>query len=105
MGRPKGSKNKHTFQVEEIANKYDVEVFEVLLWVAMGDYKALGYEEKTKTTYTQNGIEVEEENVPLKERVAAAKECARYLYSAKQSIALSTGDTGIKIIVEDYSKK
>lgn len=104
-GRPKGSKNKHTFNVEELAHKYDCEPFEILLMVAMGDWERLGFEGKTKTTFTQAGIEVEEDNVPLKERVQAAKEAAKYLYSTKQSVALSTGDTGIKIIVEDYSKK
>ena len=104
-GRVKGSRNKHTFNVEELAQKYDVEVFEVLLWVAMGDWRSLEFESKTKTTFTAQGIEIEEDNVPLKERVQAAKEAARYLYSQKQSIALSTGESGIEIIVKDYTTK
>lgn len=104
-GRPKGSKNKHTFQVEEIAQKYDLEPFEILTMIAMGDWKGMGFEAKTKTTFTMNGIEVEEENIPLKDRVMAAKECAKYLYSAKQAIALSTGESGFKVIVEDYGKE
>lgn len=104
-GRPKGSKNRHDFSVDELARTYDTTVFDILLRVAMGDWQALGFEEKTKTTFTMSGIEVEEENIPLKERVAAADKAARYLYAQKQSVQLSTGDTGIKIIVEDYTKK
>ena len=91
--------------VEEIAMKFDLDPFEILMMIACGDWKGLGYENKTKTTFTAQGIEVEEENIKLSDRVSAAKEAARYLHSPKQSIALSTGDSGIKIIVEDYTKK
>ncbi len=104
-GRPKGAKNKHSFNVEEIANRFDKQPFEILMMVASGDWEGLGFESRTKTTFTQAGIEVEEENIRLADRVQAAKEASKYLYSAKQAIALSTGDTGIKIIVEDYTKK
>lgn len=103
-GRPRGIKNTRTRLVEEIAAKFKVDPFEVLMMVAAGDWKALGYDSKTKTTFTQAGIEVEEDKVTLTNRVAAAKEAAKYLYAAKQSVAISTGDSGIKIIVEDYTK-
>jgi len=103
-GRPKGLPNKRTRLVEEIAAKFDIDPFEVLMMVAAGDWKGLGYETKSKTIFTPQGIEMEEDNVTLSNRVAAAKEAAKYLYSQKQSVALSTGDSGIKIIVEDYGK-
>lgn len=105
MGRPKGSKNKHSFQIEEIANKFDIEPFEVLMMVAVGDWKGLGFEAAYKTSYTGAGIEFEEPNIKLADRVQAAKEACKYLYSQKQAVAISTGDTGIKIIVEDYTKE
>jgi len=104
-GRPAGSKNKRTLQVEEIAAKYDLDVFEVLVMVAVGDWQGLGYQSKSKISYTNAGIEFEEDYIKLSDRVQAAKEAAKYLYSQKQSVALSTGDTGIKILIEDYSKK
>lgn len=105
MGRPKGAKNKRTLLVEEIAMRFDIDPFEVLMMVAAGDWKGLGYAEKSKTTFTLQGIEVEEDNVPLAQRVQAAKEAAKYLYAQKQSVAISTQDSGLKIIVEDYTKK
>lgn len=105
QGRPKGSQNKRTRMVEEIAAKFDIDPFEVLMMVAAGDWKGLGYESKTNTCFTPQGIEFEELNIKLETRVQAAKEAAKYLYSQRQSVAISTGDSGIKIIVEDYTKE
>jgi hypothetical protein len=104
-GRPKGVKNTRTRTIEEIAAKFDIDPFEVLMMIAAGDWEGLGFAAKSRTSFTPQGIEIEEDNVPLAQRCQAAKEAAKYLYSQKQSVALSTGDTGIKIIVEDYSKK
>lgn len=104
-GRPKGLKNVRTRIVEEIAAKFDLDPFEVLLMVAVGDWKGLGYAAETRISFAASGIEFEEPVIKLSDRVQAAKEAAKYLYSQKQSVALSTGDTGIKIIVEDYTKK
>lgn len=105
MGRPKGSKNIRSFNAELLAQELDFDPLEFLLRVAMGDWKSLGFEAKSKISYTNAGVEFDEENIPLKERVAAAREASRYLHSAKQSIALSPGESGFKIVVEDYSKK
>lgn len=104
MARTKGSKNKRSFDAEELALRFDVDPLEVLLMIAAGDWKSLGFEEKSRTSFTPQGIEILEDNVPLSQRCQAAKEAAKYLYAAKQSVAISTGDSGIKIIVEDYSK-
>lgn len=104
-GRKAGSKNKRTIIVEEIAARFDVDPFEVLMMVAAGDWKGLGFDSASKVSYTSAGIEFVEPNIKLSDRVQAAKEASKYLYSQKQSVAVSTGDAGIKIIVEDYSKK
>lgn len=104
MGRLKGSKNKHSFQVEEIAQKFDVEPFEVLMMIAVGDWKGLGFDSPNKTSFTSAGIEYEEPHIKLSDRVQAAKEACKYLYSQKQSVAVSTGDQGFKVVVEDYTQ-
>jgi len=103
-GRPKGSKNKHSFNAEEIANKFDVQPLEILMMIATGDWAGLGYAEKSKISFTSAGIEFEEDHIRLQDRTMAAKEASKYLYSQKQAVALSTGEEGIKIVVEDYSK-
>lgn len=103
-GRPKGVKNTRTRMVEDIAGKFELDPFEVLMMVAVGDWKGLGYDAATKVSYSAAGIDFEEPNIKLTDRVQAAKEASKYLYSQKQSVALSTGEAGIKIIVEDYTK-
>lgn len=103
-GRQKGTPNKRNFKVEEIAAKFSIDPFEVLMMVAAGDWKALGYEGPTRTSFAASGIEFEEPWIKLSDRVQAAKEAAKYLYSQKQSVALSTAeDTGIKVEVVDYT--
>ena len=104
MGRPNGAKNKRSLTVEMIAEQFDLDPFEVLMMVAAGDWKGLGYDSPMRQSFAASGIEFEELWIKLSDRVTAAKEAAKYLYAAKQSVAISTGDSGIKIIVEDYTK-
>jgi hypothetical protein len=103
-GKPKGAKNKHSFNAEEIANKFDLEPLEVLMMICAGDWNGLGFNEKTKTSFTNAGIEFEEDHVKLEQRISAAKEASKYLYSAKQAVEVS-GNVGIKVIIEDFTKK
>jgi len=105
MSRPKGCKNKRSITVEMIAARFKIDPFEVLMMVAAGDWKGLGYESATRTSFAASGIEFEELVITVKDRLLAAKEATRYLYSAKQSIEVSSGSEGFKVIIEDYSKK
>lgn len=105
MGRPKGAKNKHNFNAEELARDMGVDPLEFMLKMIEGDFKYFGFKEATKVTYTAQGIEVEEPNLPMRDRVTCAKEAAKYIYSAKQAVTVQTGAEGFKVIVEDYGKK
>jgi hypothetical protein len=98
MGRPKGAKNIRTFKVEEIASRYALDPFEVLMQIAVGDWKKLGFDAKTKTTFTPQGIEIEEDNVPLAQRCNAAKEAVKYLYPQKREIQRVTKEEAIEIL-------
>lgn len=91
--------------MEEIAQKFDCEPFEILMRVASGDWQFFGFKGDTKVTYSPQGIEIEELNIPFKDRVQAAKEASRYLYSPKQAVDPKTGDSGIRVVIEDYTKK
>lgn len=103
-GRPKGAKNKHSFNVEEIAKQYPMEPFEFFMAVINKDFKKLGYDSPTKISYSPAGIEFEEEYIPAEMRVKAATAASKYLYSAKQAIEVSGGEKAIEIIVKDYTK-
>jgi hypothetical protein len=104
-GRPKGVKNIKTFNVEEIASRFALDPFEVLMMVVNNDWKGLGFDAPAKISYTNAGIEFEEPHVKMPERVAAAGKASRYLYAEKKAVELSTGETGIKIEIVDYSTK
>lgn len=104
-GRQKGSLNKRTLVVEEIAAKFDIDPFEALMMFVANDWEGLGYDNEMYFKEGANG-EVKMGYVITPEmRMQAAKEASKYLYSQKKAVELSTNDTGIKIIVEDYSKK
>ena len=104
-GRVKGSPDKRRLNVEEIASRFDKDPLEILLMVACCDWKGLGYDAAQKISYSSAGIEFVEDNIKLETRVQAAKEVAKYLYAQKQSVAVSSGEGGLKIIVEEYVKK
>lgn len=104
-GRTKGTPNKRSQHVEEIASRFKLDPFELLMMVVSGDWKGLGYDSPSTTSYSPAGIEFEELNITLDHRIQAAKEASKYLYSQKKAVEISSAeDTGIKIIVEDYTK-
>lgn len=104
MARTKGSRNKRTFEVEEIASRYKLQPFEFAMTVLNNDWEALGFEGATKITYTAAGIEVVESNIKLSERIECAKFAGKFLYSPKQPMDPATGDAGITIKIVDYTK-
>lgn len=86
-GRKKGTKNRKTVMVEEIAARLEVDPFEVLCLFTKGDFATLGLEKVTGD-----------------QMLRAAEEAASYLYSKKRSVELSTQDeSGFKIQVIDYT--
>jgi len=106
MGRPKGSKNIRSFDAEILAAKLGVDPVEFMLTVIKGDWKKLGFDAPTKTSFTAAGIEFEEPNIPFKDRVTCAVAVAKYLYPQKQAVTLSgEGQQAIKIVIEDYQAK
>jgi hypothetical protein len=104
MARIKGAKNKRSFNAELLAQQMDCDPLEILLWVAQGDWKALGFDAPSKVSYTSAGIEFEEPWIRLQDRVKAAGEACKYLYATKQAVQLSSEGEGFKIVVEDYTK-
>lgn len=103
-GRNVGSKNKRTLLIEEIAAKFKQDPFEILMRFAIGDWKGLGYENECYFTEKADGSIKMGYVVSPEMRLQGAKEAAKYLYAQKQAMDLKVPD-GIKIIIEDYSKK
>ena len=99
-GRPKGCKNLRTLEVDAIASRFNLNPFEVLMMITAGDWKGLGFEAKTKTTFTAQGIEIEEDNVPLAVRCQAAKEAAQYLYPKKKALTIEPTEEQAARVIE-----
>ena len=89
-GKPKGAKNLINRDVEAIAAKLNVKPFEVLCHFAAGDFAALG---------------LDKGQISPRMRLHAAREASKYLYSQRRAVEVSSGDSGFKIVVEDFTVK
>lgn len=104
-GREKGTPNKRSFEVEEIAAKFEMDPFEVLMMFVCNDWEGLGYEGPTRTIVTAKMMEIEVLNISPDMRLTAAKEASKYLHAQKKSLDFSGESSAIKIIIEDYANK
>lgn len=78
-GRKKGTPNKSSLKAELIAEELGVDPFKILLLIAAGDYKALGFKNKFRvTSITQYG-ETREPTVPMAARAKAAADATKHL--------------------------
>lgn len=88
-GRKAGTPNKSAVDLQEIADRIGVNIFEVLCLIAKGDMAALG----------------EEKKIDINARLGAAKEAAKYLYSQRKAVELSGSETDPFVIsIHDYTK-
>lgn len=90
-GRQKGTPNKKTVALQEIAARLDVDPFEIVLLFAKGDFITLGIGEVTP-----------------EQRLKAAIEASSYLHPKRKAIE-HTGEGGgaiqgeIKLTIRDYT--
>lgn len=84
-GRKKGSRNRRTFDAQELARRLDVDPLEVLLLAAKGDKKRL----KLK----------KDDTISLEDRLYAARAAAPYLYPKKKAIEFTGGGEAIQVII------
>lgn len=98
-GRKKGTRNRNTIEAQLLAKEMGVNPLQILLWIAAGDYKALGY----NSEYIETKFK-KEERIPLNMRKSAAKEVLPYLTPQLKSIELdATVDAEIgSTAIEDY---
>lgn len=102
-GRVKGTPNKQTQSLHEIAEKLECNPFEVLLHFAKGDYEGLGYSEYQQRV-TKTGEVVDELTIPPGLRQKAAKDACEYLHPKRKAIE-HTGKDGEKLFsIEEYLK-
>lgn len=91
-GKTKGTRNKINRDVTATAARLGVDPFEVLCLFAKGDTKALQLPPKARVSPNQ--------------RLAAAIQACKYLYSQKRAVEIKNPDgTGFVVKVEDYTVK
>lgn len=85
-GRQKGTLNRDTATLKERAAALGIDPFEILLLFAAEDWKRLGYEARTKTSYTNAGIEFEEFLIKPELRGKCAAEACQYIHPKRKAI-------------------
>jgi len=105
-GRKKGTLNRKTKELQDKCDELGVDPFEVLLLMTKGDWKALGYESKTRLVSASEHGDIYEDTIPPKLRADCAKEVCNYLLPKRKAVE-HTGklDLGLQAIVEDLATK
>ena len=80
-GRQKGTPNKKTKELNSIAERLDVDPFEILLLFAKGDWKALGYSKEFELTGFGRKYTLEPSV-----RAKCAAEACNYLFPKRKAI-------------------
>ena len=96
-GRKKGTPNKDKKKLHEKAEELGVDPFEILLLIAKGDWKGLGYVSETVSRVTKEGIEIEIGRIELRDRLNAAKEACNYIHPKRKAIEVSSDEGNITI--------
>ena len=89
-GSRKGIPNKNTTYLIELLNKHNFDPAELLIHVAKGDYKALGYDNPTYTKQGYQGIEMEEYYITVDHRIDASKTLTAHVYPKRKAIEFNT---------------
>lgn len=104
-GRQKGTPNKESLPLEQKAKDLGVDPFDILLKFAAGNWKDLGYENECYFMEKPDGAVKMGYTITPEMRLKAASEACQYLLPKKKAVELSTAETGIRIIVEDYTNE
>jgi hypothetical protein len=96
-GRAKGTPNKTSLPLKELAEKLNCNPFEILLRFAMGDAKGLGYAIDTVGQTTPKGEIIEKPLISPEMRIKAASEAAQYLYPKRKAIEHSGEITSVQV--------
>lgn len=105
-GKPKGSKNKSTKLVEEMASEFKLHPFQILMMIACDQWEELGYESSVYVKESKDGAQTTTIGYVLtpEMRLKAATEATKYLLSQKKAVEISTADDGFNVIIRDYTK-
>jgi hypothetical protein len=87
MARRKGSRNRNSAPVLAKAQELGIDPWEILLYFAAGDWKALGYEAEKIQHINQYGVK-EEYTIDPAVRAKCAAEASQYLYPKRRALEI-----------------
>jgi hypothetical protein len=96
-GRGKGTPNKNTLPLQQLADKLGCSPFEILCRFAIGDAKGLGYATDIVHSTTSKGEIIEKPLIGPELRIKAASEAAQYLYPKRKAIEHSGEITSVQV--------
>ncbi len=88
-GRRAGTKNKRTEEAQALCERLGVDPLEILLLMAKGDWKALGYEDKQKLIPIGDGQTLLVDRIDEQLRQKAAKDALPYVRPQLKSVELT----------------
>lgn len=91
-GRKAGTPNKRTLALIERAEAIGIDPFDVLLYIAAGDWRKLGYKKGTVKAGQFGSYETD--LITLRDRMAAAAEACQYVYPKRKAIELTGAGGG-----------
>lgn len=102
-GSRKGIPNKDTTYLMELLSKHNFDPAELLILVAKGDYKALGYDRPTYTKQGYQGIEMEEYHITMDHRIDASKTLTAHVYPKRKAVEITNTDPNSGVIMMSYN--
>lgn len=85
-GRTKGTPNRENQRIMELANRLNIDPFEVLLKFAGNDWEGLGYDSPCEERHSKDGSVYYVDRITAKDRIMAAKEIANYMAPKRASV-------------------
>lgn len=105
MARLPGTPNKDTQALIDLAHKKGINPFEILLHIANGDWKALGYKDDKAVVQTKSGVSYCE-RITMDHRMAAAAHASQYLYPKRKSVEIhATAEESHSKLVINFGPK
>ena len=101
-GRQKGTVNKNTQELLDLANKHNCNPFEVLIMFANGDYEGLGYEKERTVSISEWGA-VYELTITPELRAKCAEKACEYLHPKRKAVEHSVSPE-TQISYEEFIK-
>lgn len=104
-GREKGTPNKDSLNLEERAKERGVDVFNVALDFASGNWKALGYDNECYVMENPSGATKIGYTITPEMRLKAIEFLMKYIYTQKKAVELSSDAKGFEIVIKDYGSR